>query len=218
MPGFRTRWPGIAGLLLLSGCGTFGHVSETPLPTPTGTPAELHQAHLRQLAHIDRFFLQARIGIRSDGKGSTGTTRWRHDAAGDDISMLSPVGGTLAKIIIDANGVTLTRNDGKVLQATDAETLVQQQLGWRLPLGGLPDWALGRPTRRLVNEVEWDGIGRITRLKQDHWEIEYLEYMESAGYRLPRKINLHSDRLSLRLVIERWGELPPAETKSAMQP
>ena len=212
---------GYAGLLLLSvlsGCAALQPAGEKPLPLPQGSPAELHRVHMQQLSGIEHFFLQARIGIQANGRGSSGSTRWRHDSTGNDISILSPVGGTLAKIITSAEGVTLTTNDGKTLQAQNAESLTEQHLGWRLPLTGLPDWALGRPARALADKVEWDTIGRITSLTQNGWEIEYLEYMEAAGYRLPKKIQLKSDRLTLKLVIDRWGELekPASHAHSGM--
>lgn len=214
---FKIRWIGILGLLLISGCATLKPATESSLPTPVGNPSELHQVHLEQLAHINQFYLQARIGIQSEGKGSSGSARWRHNPDGNDISMLSPVGSSVAKIITDPKGVTLTTNDGKVLQATNAESLTQEHLGWRLPLTGLPDWALGRPANRLAEELHWDSIGRITKLKQDGWEIEYPEYMEAAGYRLPKRINLKSKNLTLKLVIESWGELNKTTLQSSSQ-
>lgn len=214
---FKMRWIGIVSLLLISGCATLKPAAESPLPTPVGSPSELHQVHIKQLAQIQQFYLQARIGIQSEGKGSSGSTRWRHNPEGNDISMLSPVGGTVAKIITNAEGVTLTTNDGKVLQAADAESLTEEHLGWRLPLTGLPDWALGRPANRLVEELQWDSIGRITKLKQDGWEIEYLEYMETSGYRLPKRISLRSKNLTLKLVIESWSELNKATWQSSPQ-
>jgi outer membrane lipoprotein LolB len=206
-------------LLLLNSCATTRPDTESHLPATQGTPAELHLLHMQQLAGIEHFFLQARIGIQANGKGSSGTTRWRHTAHGDDISMLSPVGGTVAKIITRPEGVTLMTNDGKTLHAEDAESLIEQHLGWRLPLTGLPDWALGRPARTLAEKVEWDSIGRITSLTQNGWVIEYLEYMEIAGYRLPKKINLQNKHLTLKLLIDRWDELeknvPQANSISA---
>lgn len=214
MPIGLVRWLLIGGLLLLSGCASLRPAPESSLPIPVGKPADLNQAHLQGLAQINQFFLHARIGIQANGKGSSGSTRWRHDPDGNDIAMLSPMGGTVAKIITNVDGVTLTTNEGKVLQASNAETLTEQYLGWRLPLNGLPDWALGRPTKRLFEEMQWDSIGRVTLLKQDGWEIEYLEYMEAAGYRLPRKINLRSSKLTIKLVIERWEELGTASTAS----
>jgi len=202
-----SSWLGILGLLLLSGCAGLKPAPESPLPTPVGNPADLNRAHLEHLATIKQFYLQARIGIQANGKGSSGSTRWRHNIEGNDISMLSPVGGTVAKIITNAEGVSLTTNDGKVLQARDAEALTEEHLGWRLPLQGLPDWALGRPTKYAFEEMHWDSIGRITRLKQDGWDIEYTEYMETGGYRLPKRINLRSRNLTLKLIIERWDDL-----------
>lgn len=213
------RWlcrMGIFGLLLLSSCASLKPTPETKLPVPVGTPAELHQLHLSQITQIEHFYLQARIGIQSNGKGSSGSTRWRHNATGDEISMLSPIGSTVAKIISNNTGITLTTNDGKVLQATDAETLTERHLGWRLPLEGLPDWALGRPSRGLVEMLEWDKQGLITKMEQHGWEIEYLEYTETGAYRLPKKIHLHSDNLNLKLVIESWSDLRSAKADTPL--
>ncbi|CAG0955593.1 Outer-membrane lipoprotein LolB [Methylophilaceae bacterium] len=197
---------------MLAGCSLMQPrpVADQPLPAPAGTPAELHQIHLGQLKNIRTFYLHGRIGIQTEGKGTSGATRWRHRPEVDDISMLSPVGGTLAKIISGADGVTLTTNDGKMFQASDAQSLTQQHLGWSLPLQGLPDWALGRPTAKLTEYMEWDAWGRIVKLQQDGWEIEYPEYMQAGGYNLPRKVNLRSSKLTLKLIIERWDELGTA--------
>lgn len=206
---------GIVGLFLLSSCASLKPAPESRLPVPIGTPAELHQAHLNQVTQIEQFYLQARIGIQSNGKGSSGSTRWRHNSNGNEISMLSPIGGTVAKIMSDSNGITLTTNDGKVLQATDAETLTEQHLGWRLPLSGLPDWVLGRPSQGLVQKLEWDNQGLIAKLEQNGWKIEYLEYMQTDNYRLPKKINLHSNKLTLKLVIENWSDLSSAKADTS---
>jgi outer membrane lipoprotein LolB len=206
------RWSSLLLSIWLSGCSMLQpKPSEPPLPEPVGTPAEMHQQHIQRITGISAFYLQGRIGIQTEGKGVSGATRWRHSPQLDDISMLSPVGGTVAKIIASADGVTLTTNDGKHFEADSAEDLTQEHLGWRLPLTGLPDWAIGRPAKKLAEYMEWDAYGRITKLHQAGWEIEYPEYMQAKGYHLPKKVTLRNSKMTLKLVIESWEDLADAK-------
>jgi outer membrane lipoprotein LolB len=203
------RWLGLspcaAGLLLV-GCAAI-----QPITQPSGDPAAAYQQHLASLADIRQFSLQGRIGVQTEGKGFSGGTHWQHDNAGDNIALFSPLGSQIASIKTTADGVELVTSDGKSFSAKDAETLTQQNLGWGLPMQGLPDWVLGRPAAGSnASDSIWDSAGRLTKLKQDGWEIEYAEYVEASGQQLPGKINLRNPKLYLKLIIERW-EIPPGE-------
>lgn len=208
--------PCAAGLLLI-GCTIIQPTTQAP-----ASATAAYQQHLASLANIKQFKLQGRIGVQSEGKGFSGTTHWQHDDAGDTIALFSPLGGQVATIKTTADGVGLVTSDGKSFSAKDAETLTQQNLGWSLPMQGLTDWVLGRPASGPnASDAIWDSTGRLTKLKQDGWEIEYAEYVEASGRQLPGKINLRNPRLYLKLVIEQWDiseqlEIPP--NKQAGQP
>ena len=202
--------PDVVGLLLI-GCAAF-----QPTAQPSGNSAAAYQQHLASLANIKQFKLQGRIGVQTEGKGFSGTTHWQHDNAGDNIALFSPLGGQIATIKTAADGVELVTSDGKSFSAKDAETLTQQNLGWSLPMQGLTDWVLGRPASGSnASDIILDSTGRLTKLKQDGWEIEYPEYVETSGQQLPGKINLRNPKLYLKLVVEQW-EIPPS--KQAGQP
>jgi len=52
--------------------------------------------------------------------------------------------------------------------------------------------------------LAFDEAGRLARLQQSHWLIEYPAYARVDGLVLPRKVYLENDELSVRLVIDRW--------------
>jgi outer membrane lipoprotein LolB len=106
----------------------------------------------------------------------------------------------LGQLDVDADGVTLTTSDQKTYHAEDAEALTQQTLGWSLPMKGLHHWVLGRPADGEYKILAWDGLGRIVRLQQNGWTIEYPAYSGE----LPSKVVLKSLKLDLKLVIEDW--------------
>ena len=78
---------------------------------------------------------------------------------------------------------------------------------WSLPLSGLTDWVIGRPTSSTYEAIDSDTQGRLTRLKQDGWDIEYPSYKTVEGTDLPGKIVLKSPQIDLKLLVENWGTL-----------
>jgi len=196
--------PCAAGLLLI-GCTIIQPTTQVP------ASAAAYQQHQASIANIKQFKLQGRIGVQTEDKGFSGSTHWQHDNAEDNIALFSPLGSQIASIKTTADGVELVTSDGKSFSAKDAETLTQQNLGWSLPMRGLADWVLGRPAAGSnASDTIWDSAGRLSKLKQDGWEIEYPEYTEVNGQQLPGKINLRNPRLYLKLVVEQW-DIPPGE-------
>ncbi|MCB5186798.1 lipoprotein insertase outer membrane protein LolB [Methylobacillus caricis] len=196
------RWLASLALLLLAGCASMPSGPSLPPSTP-----ELHQQHLETVARIKSFKLQGRIGVQTAAKGFSGSTQWRHAASNDDIALFSPLGSQVATISRSPDGVSLKTSDNKAYQAQDAETLTEQNLGWRLPMTGLSDWALGKPSHTAIESSTWDEQGRLLTLKQDGWDIEYGQYVLADGYQLPSKITLRSAQLTLKLIVQQWQSL-----------
>jgi len=204
-------WQNLAGWVLLasvtlSGCSSVPPKTANPVAT---TPAitqtqDVHQLHLASIEHIQNFTVDGRIGVQTDGRGVSGSIHWQHLDKRDDIDLYSPMGGKIAAVKTTDDNVTLVSSDGKTYSASDAETLTQQTLGWRLPVTNLLDWALGRPTKDMIEKAIWDDAGKLKKLVQDGWEIDYLEYRDSDGYQLPSKFTLRNPKLYLKLIIERW--------------
>ncbi|MEZ0232078.1 MAG: lipoprotein insertase outer membrane protein LolB [Methylophilaceae bacterium] len=187
-------------LFILTGCAGIKPQNTTPLPAST---PEIHAQHLATIAAISAFDLQTRIGVQANGRGFSGATNWKHSATHDNIAIFSPLGAQVATIDKTPNGVTLIA-DGKTYYADDTETLTQKILGWSLPMQGLPDWILGRPSSSKIEQSAWDEAGRLTKLRQDGWDIEYSQYVSTSGYQLPQKIALRSQNLNLKIIVERW--------------
>ena len=187
---------------LLAACAS------TPQQVTTSADAFLrNQAHLQRNAQIQQFSLQGRIGVQTNSKGFSGGLQWQHAIASDNISLYSPLGGQVAQITKSSNQITLTDANGKQLSAANAETLTYNALGWSLPLTGLADWSLGRPSKSPIQASTWDEQGLLTTLNQDGWKIEFSNYIEQNGYWLPGKIFLKSDQVNLKLLVEHWSNI-----------
>ncbi len=154
-----------------------------------------------------RFELNGRIGVQNGDEGMSGLLRWLHAPDADQIWFSSPLGSSIALLVRDENGVELSSGRGPPRRAPTAEVLTREALGWDLPLSGLEYWILGRPAPWTGTErVERDpASGRLTRLVQDGWNIEFRRYLDTEWGALPALIHLdYGGSLQIRLAVDRW--------------
>ena len=190
-------------LTMLASCAS----APVAKPEQSAAADTLRQQHVQSLASIRQFSLQGRIGVQTNGKGFSGSMQWLHTPTDDNIALFSPLGSQVASIKKTPDQFTLEDASGKSYSAVDAETLTQEILGWRLPLNGLADWCVGRPTQSPVQNSIWNEQGVLTNLEQDGWKIEYSNYEQQGAVLLPNKIYLKSDKLNLKLLVEKWNPL-----------
>jgi outer membrane lipoprotein LolB len=200
--------------VIVTGCSTL----PKPEISPNSASLALYQAHMQDIASINQFTIKGRIGVQAEGKGFSGGLTWLHDKMNDDIALYSPLGGQVASIKKTAENVTLEDAKGNSITAADAETLTQSTLGWQLPLAGLADWSLGRPSSSQITASTWNEQGHLSTLKQDGWDIQYQNYAEQNGHFLPSKIVLRNDKVNLKLLVENWTNITNSNTHNQSQP
>jgi outer membrane lipoprotein LolB len=183
----------IALVVLLSGCALLPSA-----PSPVARPAQSESAP---------FALNGRISVKHLETRQSAGLRWTHRAQSDEILLLTPLGQTAARVYSDTRHDTrhATLDDGeKHYQDADAESLMEQVLGWHLPLAGLHQWVLGLPAAGSPAQIERDGTGRISVLRQHGWEVRYLRYADSQQDSLPARLQLSHEDMQVTLLIDEW--------------
>jgi len=150
------------------------------------------------------FVVNGRIAINYQGKRHSAGLRWAHEAESDEILLLAPLGKVVARAYRDAQQATLDEGE-KHYQAAEVETLMQQILGWHLPLDGLHHWLLGLAARGSEAQIERDARGRLSVLRQNDWEVRYLAYADDTPESLPKRVSLRHDSLEVQLLIDEWA-------------
>lgn len=176
----------VAWLVLTAGCAT------TP---PPGLPSA---------AWREAFHLVGRVSVRQGEEGFSGGLDWWHRPGGDELEILTPLGQGVARLIRDGDGIALTTADGVVHRAPDAESLTRHLLGWGLPLDFLAHWVQARPAPGPVDGLRRDGEGRIARLEQQGWRIEYGAWRAAPDGAMPGRIDVEGHGLRLKLVVDAW--------------
>jgi len=149
------------------------------------------------------FAFNGRVAFKQGEQRESAGIRWVHRDAEDEILLLAPLGQTVARIHRDAAEVTLDAS-GKHYTAQDIEALMQQALGWRLPLSGLHYWVNAVPAPDREFELERDADGRMSVLRQQGWEISYSRYAAVTADALPMRLRLVRDGAEVVLLIDEW--------------
>lgn len=146
--------------------------------------------------------LSGRLGIKQGNEGHSGSLRWLHAPPDHEITVYSPIGTTVAKIVQNGDGAKLTTSDDKTYQATDADKLMEQVMGWSFPLNGMQYWVLGRVSPDGVAEEERGPNNRLMHLKQQEWDIQYADYRPLANIELPYRIVMKRADFTIRFVVD----------------
>jgi outer membrane lipoprotein LolB len=188
-------------ILLLAGCA-----SRPPL---TDAPPDRWHDHAGAALAWQAWELQGRVALRLGEEGWHGSLHWQQYADAYRIQISGPFGQ--GGIQLDAEGGLVRLRQGeRIALATDAETLMQQELGWSLPLGGLGHWVRGVPRRPEAASLSFDADGRLARLREAGWVVDYQRYDEGLQPPMPDRIRLEHEGLRVRLVVDRWQRLPRA--------
>lgn len=197
----------LIAVTLLSSCAFIQNKEQPPIPNVSA--ALLNKQHLQAIEAIHQFTIKGRLAVITQPKNHSARLKWQHDMDNDHIDIYTPLGGKVAEIEKTARSVTLTDNKNKTLSADNVESLTEKTLGFELPLSGLKSWALGRPHNQgLASSMTWDAYGHIKTLQQNGWHIQYKNYIEQDGYALPKKIFLKNDKLTIKLIVDNWLDLP----------
>lgn len=183
--------------LALTACAT--------LPPPDAPGA----ATAAERSYQQRLSLGGRISVRYQGRQTEeslhGSYAWDQSPERTRVTLISPLGQTVAVVEAGPAGATLTQAGQPLRVAADVDTLTAEVLGWPLPVAGMRDWLQGYATdaegRRVVASPRNDQI-----LTRDGWRIHYPAWTDEGR---PRRVDLarstrQAGEVSIRIVIDTW--------------
>jgi outer membrane lipoprotein LolB len=186
----------------IAGCSQFGGLADKQ------QAQELWAARQQALLDFDAWDIHARAAIRLKGEAYNIGLRWQRQAENSMILLEAPFGQGVFRIETSMGGTYRLRlPDGQVFENSTAEALLEDMIGWSLPISGLEYWIRGIPRPDSAYSHRLDHGGRARSINQDQWAIDYLDYfVGQENPQLPRRIKLVSDTVTLKLVIERWQQ------------
>jgi len=195
-------WLVLALLLVLSGCTLL-----RPSAPPQGE-ALSWQAQQEKNRLLDNWQIRGKIGIRAPRESGSANLFWQQNQDYFDIRLAGPLGRGAARLLG-------TKEQARLEAAGDitsgkAQSLLDERLGWGLPLEELIWWLRGLPAPGKTTQLQLNSDNRLMQLKQQGWQIDYPSYRLEQGYWLPEKIKINGHELVVTLVIKEWDLTPPS--------
>ncbi len=199
--------------LFIHGCAS---VPDTPL-----TPEQPlnWQATIAQLTSVEEWELTGKIGVRVPERiDSAVINRWKQQGSQFTIDLSSAIFG-LGATRIEGSPVhiTMTESGEEPITSYYPEQLIQQHIGWPLPISQLRYWIKGMPapaTSRdtLISDLKFNEQGQLSLFNQSGWQIRYSRYTPqeapagatTGNISLPGKIILQQQHVKITVVINEW--------------
>jgi outer membrane lipoprotein LolB len=186
-------------LAMLVGCA--------PLPPRLDNQALLDRQAAREaaLAKLNDWSFVGRIAVSQGSNGGSGRIEWRQHGDDFDIHLSAPITRQTWRLSKSGARVILEGLPGGAREGSDAEALLAEATGWRIPVAVMTAWVRGARADGTA-DLEFAPGGMPATLKQSGWTVTYREWNQGDPA-LPSKVFAESGDARVRLAVEQW-QLP----------
>lgn len=138
-------------------------------------------------------------------RNAYGNFSWQETGDTVTLQLRNPLGQTMAIVTSSPASATLELPNRPPLTADNVSTLMQNALGFTLPVEGLRYWLQPSPapTSRAKTEKDPEQPTRLKQIMQDGWTIDYVAYADAPATGVKR-VNLSRAEppLDIKLVLD----------------
>jgi outer membrane lipoprotein LolB len=187
-----------AAVIALAGCASVKPQGPSTSNAATSVTAQTSRAYQ------GRFAVQYN-DQNGQQRNAYGNFTWQETGDTVTLQLRNPLGQTLAIVTSSPAAATLELPNRQPLTADNVSTLMQNALGFTLPVEGLRYWLQPSPapTSRAKTVKDPDQPSHLKQITQDGWTIDYLAYAEAPATGVKR-VNLSRSEppLDIKLVLD----------------
>ncbi|MGM0855517.1 MAG: lipoprotein insertase outer membrane protein LolB [Pseudomonadota bacterium] len=192
-----SRLVACAAIVFLAGCA-----SQAP-QDDSGRQSGDWDDQKAEVEAFDTWTLVGKAGLRTSEENTSANLDWNQHPHYFRMLISGPFGGGRNVLEGREGRFSLSNSDGR-FEAESPEALMEEQLGWALPVSAMPDWVRGLPGDHDSYQLETDELGFPSHLAQDGWEIDYRDWERVEGMWLPRRLVMNYDDIRITLVVNEW--------------
>lgn len=196
-------------MLVLGGCASQNkNAGQTgSVEAPAGAEAAWKQRQA-QFARMSSWRMQGKVGVQFRDESASFGISWLQQGNGQyEMNIKNPLTGSIVAYLKGSPSSVTLQADGKTYQDSNAEQLLQSQMGVSLPLEGMKYWVRGVPSPDSpVDKVELDDQGRPKMLQQAGWVMEYTGWQGNDSNALPEKLSLTraAESTKVKVIAKDW--------------
>lgn len=171
------------------------------------------QAREARLQAMPGLSFSGRVALSNGRDSGSGRIDWRQSGDDYEVTLSAPVTRQSWRLTGDAGGARIEGIQGGPREGDDVVALLRDTTGLHVPVGAMAAWASGGradEARFGPAELGFATDGRLVRIEQDGWIVDYLDWQDSvdgAGrpLRVPRRIDARRGEAEVRLAIDAWS-------------
>ena len=171
-------------------------------PPPLNIDPDLRYRKLSKLKH---WAAKGKLSLSHNQGRNSASYTWQQIDDHFKIHLFGPLGQGSTWLKSDDNGVSIEGADIELKTAANPELLMEQTLGWQLPVSNLRYWITGLPSPETpVTYSPETPESSIPGFIQDGWVIEYSKAKVHNDIAMPEKAIFTHDNLRLLVIIKGW--------------
>jgi len=181
-------------------------VACAPLPPRVDRQVLLDRQTTREaaLAKLSDWSFVGRIAVSQGSNGGSGRIEWRQRGDDFDIQLSAPITRQTWRLSKSGSRVALDGLPGGAREGSDAEALLREASGWRIPVAVMAAWVRGARAGGTA-DLEFAPGGMPATLRQSGWVVSYRDWSQGDPA-LPTKVFAEAGDARVRLAIDQWQQ------------
>ena len=163
-----------------------------------------YQERIRKLNATSEWGLVGKISLDDADQGGSGRLQWDVKPGHTELDFHGAMGRGAWHLDIGPERALLKMADGTEQTATSVNELVQDSMGWPMPLEALQWWVRGLAAPGVIEDEQFGTDGLLVSLRQFGWSVDFRRYDSVGSMELPVRLNATRDNYRVKLAISRW--------------
>ena len=163
-----------------------------------------YQNRVETLGEIHTWGLVGKLSLDDGDRGGSGRLQWNVKSDHSELDFHGAMGRGAWHLEIGPEGAVLTEANGDEQSAEGVNQLLQERMGWPIPVDALQWWARGLAAPGAIDEEKIDSEGLLISLEQFGWKVDFNRYDSVDDMALPIRLNARRDNYRVKLAISRW--------------
>lgn len=186
-------------LFVLTACSGVG------VKEPVADQQAAYRERAEKLAGITNWGFVGKISLDDGEQGGSGRLQWNVEQHNSVLDFHGAMGRGAWHLEIGPEGALLREANGFEQTAPGINTLIQDRMGWPIPVDALQWWVRGLAAPGDSDIEELDTGGLLEHLEQFGWSVDFNRYSTDSGVALPVRLDARRDDYRVKLAIGSWS-------------
>ena len=159
---------------------------------------------IAKLNATTQWSLSGKISLDDGDRGGSGRLKWDVKRDQSELDFHGAMGRGAWHLQFGPQGALLKMSGGTEQAAANVSELIQEYMGWPVPLDALQWWVRGLAAPGQIEDKQHGPEGLLSSLQQFGWSVDFTRYNAVGGIDLPVRLNATRDDYRVKLAISRW--------------